>query len=931
MATVRLKDLARELQAAAWSSTQEVEEWAERARTLDMLDRLKLLSYVDGRGNRRARLEAFARSLEGAKDPRAFAPLFKAALKGDEPLRRTLQPLVIANHDVRQHEDVCKALKSSDALVRRFASQVLKEVGGKTALAWLARSIGDRGWDSRMEAMEVAMELGGHHSIQILEQILKSGKPPEQVRAVRLLGDPRYVKARRKSAAGVLGRALEHPNRAVVQAALAALPAIAGEEDFLDLVAGWLDGDDPRMQLAVIDVLSQYGASSRIIDEYDRLFRVGRTVVREKVLLSLEKVGTEEILPTLVAGLSDPLLTVRNQAQEVLARVGRSGRVEMSRMLLWLMRSTDVDVRRQAVELARQVGDEAGELWPRMLDMLRDEDWWVRERVVEVLVELAGDQLTRHVAGFLEDDSDVVRRYAVEVLMRIKDPRSLGVLVQCAQNDEDWWVRERAIECMGEVGDARVVPHIINLARQNAELLYTSVAALGKLGDRQSLPFLLSTLTLGDAEVSLEALGAIKRLGDPTVAAQLTPLLNDADHAVREATRDLLHLWKTRAGSDGSVTAQLASELTGLERLLWRMTEEGGDDLFLMSGQPPSMKKLNEIVRVSERAYTAQQVESTLRAILTPVQWDQLQELQDVDCSIEVRSMGLRFRANVYNQLSGLSAVFRRIDDSVMSFEELGLPAVVKGLADLRNGLILVGGPTGSGKSTTLAAIIDYINRSYGRHIITIEDPIERVHHHKTSLVNQREVGSHTVDFSSALRATLREDPDVILVGEMRDLETIHFAVTAAETGHLVLGTVHTVSADTTMDRLINAFPAGQQAQVRTMLASTLRAVICQQLVRKADGTGRLPAIEVMINNEAVANLIRKGASYQIPSMIVTGRESGMQSMDGELLRMWREGEIDAEETYVRAINKAEVEGFMKQDQEARKKAVKEEAARGEA
>ena len=243
--------------------------------------------------------------------------------------------------------------------------------------------------------------------------------------------------------------------------------------------------------------------------------------------------------------------------------------------------------------------------------------------------------------------------------------------------------------------------------------------------------------------------------------------------------------------------------------------------------------------------------------------------------------------------------------------ESLGLPSVVSTFGNFKNGLVLVGGPTGSGKSTTLASLIDYINRTSARHVVTLEDPIEAVHLSQRSLVNQREKGTHTSSFASALRATLRQDPDVILVGELRDHETISFAVSAAETGHLVLGTVHTVSADASMDRIINSFPTAQQPQVRTMLAETLRAVVCQHLIRKKDKQGRVLAVEVMINNEATANLIRKGKTYQISSIIAQSRELGMQTMDNDILRLVRAGIVAEEEGYAKALDKKAFEAGL--------------------
>jgi twitching motility protein PilT len=259
--------------------------------------------------------------------------------------------------------------------------------------------------------------------------------------------------------------------------------------------------------------------------------------------------------------------------------------------------------------------------------------------------------------------------------------------------------------------------------------------------------------------------------------------------------------------------------------------------------------------------------------------------------------------------MGGLAAVFRTIRNTLLDIDSGGFPAVVKSFQDFKDGLILVGGPTGSGKSTTLAALIDAINRKSGHHILSIEDPIEVVHANKKSLVNQREIGAHVLSFGTALRAALRQDPDVLLIGEVRDFDTISAAVSAAETGHLVFGSVHTTSAATTVDRLVSAAPSSQQDHMRSLLAGSLRAVLCQYLLTRLSG-GRCLAVEILINNDAVASLIRKGKSFQIPSVIATAREQGMQLMDSELMRLFKEGLVSAEEVYMKSANKKDFENL---------------------
>jgi twitching motility protein PilT len=299
---------------------------------------------------------------------------------------------------------------------------------------------------------------------------------------------------------------------------------------------------------------------------------------------------------------------------------------------------------------------------------------------------------------------------------------------------------------------------------------------------------------------------------------------------------------------------------------------------------------------------TADEMVEELQRILTEEQWERLLEMKEIDLSRRLEDIA-RFRVNVYSQINGYGVAFRTIPSEILGFEELGLPEVLKDLALHDRGLILFTGPTGCGKSTSLAACLDFINEYKELHIITIEDPIEYYHHSRNCLMNQRELGANTHSFANALRSALREDPDVILVGEMRDLETISLALTAAETGHLVFATLHTSSAAKTIDRIIDIFPASQKTQVRSMLAESLEAVIAQKLLPKKSGDGRILAAEVMVANVAIRNLIREDKIYQIPSVIQSGGKSGMQSLDQDLQRLMHKGIIDRETAQLVAEN----------------------------
>ena len=345
-----------------------------------------------------------------------------------------------------------------------------------------------------------------------------------------------------------------------------------------------------------------------------------------------------------------------------------------------------------------------------------------------------------------------------------------------------------------------------------------------------------------------------------------------------------------------------------ITELLAFSVDHNASDLHLSTGTPPSIRVDGDVRKLNIPAFDAKDVNALVYDIMSDRQRKEYEENLEVDFSFEVPNLA-RFRVNAFNQSRGPAAVFRTIPSKVLTLEDLGCPDIFRDIADNPRGLVLVTGPTGSGKSTTLAAMVDYINSNKFHHILTIEDPIEFVHDNKMCLVNQREVHRDTLSFDAALRSALREDPDVILVGEMRDLETIRLAMTAAETGHLVFGTLHTTSAPKTIDRIIDVFPAEEKGMVRSMLSESLRAVISQTLVKKVGG-GRVAAHEIMIGVPAIRNLIREDKVAQMYSAIQTGMSHGMQTMDQCLMNLVNRGLITRQDAATKAADKNQFQGF---------------------
>lgn len=353
-----------------------------------------------------------------------------------------------------------------------------------------------------------------------------------------------------------------------------------------------------------------------------------------------------------------------------------------------------------------------------------------------------------------------------------------------------------------------------------------------------------------------------------------------------------------------------------LDQFLKIIVSQGASDLHIGQGEPPKMRRNGDVMPIREQTISMEEAVRMLSEVAGPDNWKMLEKTGDLDFAYEMDSVS-RFRCNYFKQANGYGGVFRLIPRQIATLESLGVPPVAKEFAYLRGGLVLVTGPTGSGKSTTLAALVDYINENFSRHIVTIEEPIEFVHERKRSMITQREVPTSARSFPEALRAALREDSDIVLVGEMRDLETISLALTAAETGLVVFGTLHTNNARKSVDRMIDAFPPARQAQARTMLANSLRGVLAQLLLKKADGSGRLAVNEVLVANAAVAAIIREGATQKLQDVIVSGRAQGMQFMDDAIWSLLEQGIVSPHEAFMKAIDKNRFKPFLPPEEAA--------------
>lgn len=469
------KDAFAPFKAAAWKTSEDLDRFVASVTELTAADAQRLLELIAVRpapaeaDRHKLRCQAFVKLGERVADKALFAAYVRALRNADPAARTALAHLLPQVNNVAEHATLTALLRSPDAPLRQAVAAILPAVGGKTVFELIAEMVKEPSFAGRSEAMDVVMAMAPQHAVPVLQSVLETGSAPEKLKALQHLTEPRCSGREPASALKAVAGALADPSEGVAVAAIGGISALGSEDDYFAHVVPLLESKNTSVVKAAIAGLRLF-ATPRSVALLFRKLRAGPHVMRMAALDALEAIGTSDVLPPLVEALGHTQLAVRTRASEVLKALSLQGKVDLARTVIWLLRSRDVNVRRMAVELVQTVKDPDGELWPKLLGFLRDEDWWVRERVMDALTEMAGDKLVRHLAGFLQDPSDLVRRFGVDALLRLRAPESLGALVRTAQSDPDWWVRERAIEAVALIRDFRAVPHIVDLMVRNAQL-----------------------------------------------------------------------------------------------------------------------------------------------------------------------------------------------------------------------------------------------------------------------------------------------------------------------------------------------------------------------------------------------------------------------------------------------------------------------------
>ncbi|HHQ49257.1 MAG TPA: PilT/PilU family type 4a pilus ATPase [Acidobacteria bacterium] len=672
-----------------------------------------------------------------------------------------------------------------------------------------------------------------------------------------------------------------------------------------------LQGDDPELRAKVLERLEALPPGERDLPRWRELLGDPDPRVQTAAVRVLAANAPERFTGLLVEKLPAADARTREVLTAALAKLAREQGMEVADLVLPLLASSEATVRNAVASILKAVPDRTGVI-RRFVEHSRNLVGWVRDRALNALLTL-GPDFGPVVLELLRDPDPSIRATALAMLDSMEDFRQIEAVIPLLQ-DPDWWVRVSAANTLAQIGDRRAVGPLVK-ALEDEETRWAAVEALGRLGDPRALPALAKLLGSSSTAVRMEALLALRHFDHPNLMAAFRRVAeNDPDRTVRTRALECIEELSAQRGQPVEDMEKLRSKalhydhLQGepsVHALLIAARERSASDLHLTPGRSPMLRRAMSLMPLGPEPISDESITAMIREILNEGQWNQLQERQQLDFCYHVPSGG-RFRGNVFVDRCGLNAVFRVIPETPPTLDQLGIPDQLHAVVHEHQGLILVAGPAGSGKSTTLTALVNLFNEERNVHIITLEDPVEFVHPSKRSLINQREVGRDTGSFARALRAALREDPDVIVIGDLRDNETISLALTAAETGHVVFGTLSSTGAIKAVDRIITSFPAKEQPQIRMGLADSLTMVVAQKLLKRRDGTGLVACFEILMGIPAVGNLIREGKTLQLRSAIQTGRTHGMMTFDDSLKSLLAKDLISKDTARRAALSKKE-------------------------
>jgi twitching motility protein PilT len=680
----------------------------------------------------------------------------------------------------------------------------------------------------------------------------------------------------------------------------------------------WLMANSGRIEdrLAFLSRLGGAPIDAKSIPRWQRLAHHPEKAIRDRALATLAQHAPDSSIDLFVEQLSLVDYSTQQLLVAALTAASKGQGLAFADRILPLMAAGDAATRSAVLKILLGMPDRR-ELVKRYIVFSKTLAGWARDRALESM-RAFGSDLLEPTIELLSDPDQEVRSAAMSVASSFDDPRIVPATIGLLQ-DDDWWIRIAAVETLGRLRDRRAVPALTE-ALNDVEARWSAVEALGRIADPSAVPALAKLLADPAPEVRIEVIQAMRHFDHPQALESVRQAAaQDPARPVRaralEIAQEMAAGRQTHLADEDKLKQAALAVTAGqgeprLNALLIATRNKGASDFHLAVDQPPLVRLAADLLRAQGAPYAAGQTEAMLREILSEPQWERLGRERQLDFCHFIPNAG-RYRANVFIDQRGYNAVFRVIPERPPTIADIGLPPRLADIADFHQGLVIVCGPSGSGKSTTLAALVNLFNETRHDHVITMEDPVEFVHPFKNCLVNQREVGTNTQSFARALRAALREDPDVIVIGEMRDNESVSLALTAAETGHIVLGTLSSTSAPKAIDRIISSFPVDQQGQIRASLSESLKYVIAQRLLPAKAARTQVACFEILKNTLPVANMIRDEKTYQIPSAMQIGRAQGMQTFDDALRALLSAGQITGDTAYRAAVKKEDFESMV--------------------
>ncbi len=656
----------------------------------------------------------------------------------------------------------------------------------------------------------------------------------------------------------------------------------------------------PAMRLTALNTLLKTSDPEELKELLMEQLRSEDMRVRTKVVEALCSVRSPDVFAAMVERFQEDGGTVRELAGRYLRDYAREDPRAVRERVLHMLSQGDDATRHLSIDILRATG-KPKEVLLEVLGFSRGLAPWLKQRILETLRTKSEDFL-RPAVELLNHPEEDIRNAALVLAEEFNDPRVVGPVCKLLTSD-DWWQRIAACDTLGKLKDDRAVGPLIKVLG-DPDTRWAALDALAQIGSPTALKPIIALMKDKRPEVRLEVVKAVGQFEDKRLLALLKQVAEkDPAMEVRTRATEVARSLAERLSIDlkGQIVARTSTRHDKpVDRLLAKIREDDASDMHLAPDEPPFVRKHGVLERMEMKPLTGEQIEQLVDSMLTEGQRERLAEAGELDFCYAIDEVG-RYRANAYRTRVGMGVSFRVIPNVAPTFSDIGLPGHLTELLDYHQGVILVTGPAGSGKSTTLSALVNLINEAKASHVLLLEDPVEFVHPPKLALINQREIGIHSQSFERALRGALREDPDIIVVGELRDPETTRMSLEAAETGHLVITTMPTNSAVQTIERLVGSFPPEEQGQIRMSLSESLKFVISQSLLPRADGKGRVACFEILKGTFAIGSLIRDGKTTNIPGMMQIGQRVGMQTVDMALESLVETGMITPEDAYVRA------------------------------